>query len=211
MSSVQRVRTLAGACTVTTTRSTLVQQGVSPLLYSRRTSLYKHITLWSRHMSSASSLTGQEWVHRLARQRPEIPGVVRHALVQQGLQGTQRQTLGDSTRSPRGVNGEYNDGCFTPSATAVDGVSLQQPLVPEQEERLRAIETRLQTQEPVQYIEGAAEFYRRMFTVGPGTLIPREATDTIIDSVLALVPDREQPYKILDLGTGSGCILVGCI
>lgn len=56
--------------------------------------------------------------------------------------------------------------------------------------------------EPVAYILGTQEFYGRDFAVGPGVLIPRPETEMLIDAAQGLHPQR-----ILDLGTGSGCLL----
>ncbi len=59
--------------------------------------------------------------------------------------------------------------------------------------------------EPLAYILGYREFYGRNFFVTPDVLVPRPETETIIDFVKALQPD-----KILDIGTGSGCIAITC-
>jgi release factor glutamine methyltransferase len=65
--------------------------------------------------------------------------------------------------------------------------------------------------EPVSRIIGAREFYGRPFRIDQSTLDPRPDTETLIEAALGLV-DREglgdAPLNILDLGTGSGCILV---
>lgn len=59
--------------------------------------------------------------------------------------------------------------------------------------------------EPLAYILGYREFYGRRFFVTPDVLIPRPETETIIDIVKEL-----KPTKILDVGTGSGCIAITC-
>lgn len=64
---------------------------------------------------------------------------------------------------------------------------------------------RRQNHEPVAYILGFKEFYGREFVVTPDTLIPRPETEAIIDLVKEL--SLEKP-KILDVGTGSGCIAI---
>ena len=64
---------------------------------------------------------------------------------------------------------------------------------------------RRQNREPVAYILGSKEFYGREFVVTPDTLIPRPETEAIIDLVKEL--SLEKP-KILDVGTGSGCIAI---
>ena len=59
--------------------------------------------------------------------------------------------------------------------------------------------------EPVAYITGWTEFYGRRFEVAPGVLIPRGDSETIIDAALEACPD---PRRVLDMGTGSGALLV---
>lgn len=59
--------------------------------------------------------------------------------------------------------------------------------------------------EPVAYIIGEQEFYGRSFAVRPGILIPRGDSETLIEAALEAVP---QPTRVLDLGTGSGALLL---
>ena len=65
--------------------------------------------------------------------------------------------------------------------------------------------TRRQTREPLAHITGVQEFYGRSFAVTPDTLIPRGDSETLIDAALELVPDANH---VLDLGTGTGALLV---
>lgn len=64
--------------------------------------------------------------------------------------------------------------------------------------------------EPVAYLLGQREFYGRDFTVTPDVLIPRPETELLVDLALAKVREVGQisAPRILDLGTGSGCIAV---
>ncbi len=59
--------------------------------------------------------------------------------------------------------------------------------------------------EPVQYITGSTEFYNTTILVGPGVLIPRPETERLVDIALELYKNKDE--SILDLCTGSGCIL----
>ncbi|MBV7265833.1 peptide chain release factor N(5)-glutamine methyltransferase [Erythrobacter ani] len=59
--------------------------------------------------------------------------------------------------------------------------------------------------EPVAYITGVQEFYGRTFAVAPGVLIPRGDSETLIEAALEVVPNA---MRILDLGTGSGALLL---
>lgn len=62
---------------------------------------------------------------------------------------------------------------------------------------------RRQAGEPVAYIVGQREFFGRDFSVNPSVLIPRPDTELLVELALARAPSNG---RILDLGTGSGCI-----
>ena len=80
-------------------------------------------------------------------------------------------------------------------------------LAPDAAARFGAYLARRLAGEPVSRIVGVREFYGRPFRIDASTLDPRPDTETLIEAALALV-SRETPLKLLDLGTGSGCILV---
>lgn len=84
-------------------------------------------------------------------------------------------------------------------------------LTPEQEQRLEALVARRLAREPMAYILGEKEFWSLRFLVGPGVLIPRPETETLVEAALTLVADRAAPVRILDLGTGSGCLLLALL
>ena len=65
--------------------------------------------------------------------------------------------------------------------------------------------------EPVAYITGHKEFWSLDFEVGPGVLVPRPDTETLIEEALRLVPDHTAALRIADLGTGSGAILLAAL
>lgn len=72
------------------------------------------------------------------------------------------------------------------------------------------VERRVQ-REPVSRILGRRAFYGRDFTVTPATLDPRPDTETLVDLVLDLADEegwRNRPVRIIDVGTGTGCILL---
>jgi release factor glutamine methyltransferase len=75
----------------------------------------------------------------------------------------------------------------------------------------QALVARREAREPIAYITGAKEFWSLDFEVGPGVLVPRPDTETLIEEALRLVPDKAAPLRIADLGTGSGAILVAAL
>ena len=62
--------------------------------------------------------------------------------------------------------------------------------------------------EPLAYIVGRKEFWSLDFEVGPGVLIPRSESETIVEQALAFFQDRSAELTVLDLGTGTGCLLI---
>jgi release factor glutamine methyltransferase len=62
---------------------------------------------------------------------------------------------------------------------------------------------------PMAYIIGYKEFYSREFIVTPDTLIPRPETELLVDEVLKIT-NLQKNLKLLDMGTGSGCIAITC-
>jgi release factor glutamine methyltransferase len=77
--------------------------------------------------------------------------------------------------------------------------------------RLEALARRRRAREPIAYILGEKEFWSLPFRVGPAVLIPRPETETVVEAALAGIPDRAAPLRILDLGTGSGCLLLALL
>jgi release factor glutamine methyltransferase len=77
---------------------------------------------------------------------------------------------------------------------------------------LALVERRL-AHEPVAYIVGEREFYGRPFRVTPAVLIPRPETEDVVDAALEALrapslSSRREPPRVLDVGTGSGCIAI---
>ena len=75
-------------------------------------------------------------------------------------------------------------------------------------QKFRAWVKRRAAGEPVAYLVGHKEFYSLKFQVTPATLIPRPETEHLIVAALEVCKDGEEPIRIIDVGTGSGCIAV---
>ena len=75
-------------------------------------------------------------------------------------------------------------------------------------DRLAALLARRERREPLAYILGKREFWSLDFAVGPGVLIPRPESETLIEAALKDFPDKKTPLNVLDIGTGSGCLLI---
>ena len=82
---------------------------------------------------------------------------------------------------------------------------MQEKMNREEAKEYRELLKRRGEREPVQYITGEAWFYGRSFLVNPSVLIPRQDTEVLVEEVLK----RAMPgMRVLDLCTGSGCILL---
>jgi release factor glutamine methyltransferase len=90
---------------------------------------------------------------------------------------------------------------------APDEVFANRQLQPGEHERFDAFVVRRAAREPLAYITGHKEFWSLSFAVGPGTLIPRPETETLVEAALYNFGD-EKPLRVLDIGTGSGCLLI---
>lgn len=67
---------------------------------------------------------------------------------------------------------------------------------------------RLQNGEPVQYIVGNVDFYGFELEVNPNVLIPRFETEQMVEKIIEKCKFKSSSLKIVDLGTGSGCIAI---
>lgn len=72
------------------------------------------------------------------------------------------------------------------------------------------VEKRAQRQ-PVSQLTGQREFWGMTFAVTADTLDPRPDSETLIEAVLEACPDKARPWRILDLGTGTGCLLLALL
>lgn len=75
-------------------------------------------------------------------------------------------------------------------------------------DRLRTLATERARRRPMSQILGYREFYGRRFDVTPDVLTPRPDSETLIDAVLDHMADRGAPLEVLELGVGTGCLLL---
>jgi release factor glutamine methyltransferase len=85
------------------------------------------------------------------------------------------------------------------AATPVDGAALASALA------------RRAAHEPLAYITGRAGFWSFELAVSAATLIPRPDSETVVAAALAAIADRAGVRRVLDLGTGTGCLLLAAL
>lgn len=83
-------------------------------------------------------------------------------------------------------------------------MDMQRPLDAAERDAIRTLVIRRRRCEPVAYILGRKEFYRRWLEVTPAVLVPRPDTEILVDRALELLPTG--PAEVLDLCTGSGAV-----
>jgi release factor glutamine methyltransferase len=87
----------------------------------------------------------------------------------------------------------------------------ERTLSPEEAESVGRCVARRVAREPVSRILGVRDFYGRSFAISPATLDPRPDSETLIAAVLELAAAEgwlARPLRLLDVGTGSGCLLL---
>ena len=80
----------------------------------------------------------------------------------------------------------------------------------EERELLRDWVRRASTQEPVQYLVGETWFHGRAFAVDRSTLIPRPATEALVEHASHAIQGRDGA-RILEIGTGTGCVVMSIL
>lgn len=86
-------------------------------------------------------------------------------------------------------------------------VNGDREITPDMQARLDAVVKKVEGGEPVQYAAGKAMFMGNLYAVGPAVLIPRPETAHLVDMIVADADGRSD-LRVLDIGTGSGCIAI---
>jgi release factor glutamine methyltransferase len=86
-----------------------------------------------------------------------------------------------------------------------------EPICSEASQCFDALLARRKNYEPLAYIFGEKDFWRDRFFVTPDTLIPRPDSETMIEGLLKYIAEKNTPLRILDLGTGSGCLALSAL
>jgi len=82
----------------------------------------------------------------------------------------------------------------------------QETILPVDFERIKSVIFRLKNSEPIQYIFGETEFFGLKLKVNSSVLIPRPETEELVEWVVKT--ELSENCKVLDIGTGSGCIAI---
>jgi release factor glutamine methyltransferase len=100
-------------------------------------------------------------------------------------------------------------------AMGVEAIELlrepRRPVPPEAAARFGELLRRRLDHMPVAHLTGEREFWSLTLRVSPATLIPRPDSETLIEAALEAFPDRSAVRSVLDLGTGTGCLLLAAL
>jgi release factor glutamine methyltransferase len=101
------------------------------------------------------------------------------------------------------------------AATGLSRASIigfpERPLAREQLSEMERLVARRVEREPISKILGVREFWSLKFRVTADTLDPRPDSETLVEAVLAQIEVRHRPLRLLDFGTGTGCLLLALL
>jgi release factor glutamine methyltransferase len=84
-------------------------------------------------------------------------------------------------------------------------------LGPAEASHLIQLVARRAAREPAARLLGRREFWSLDFALSPETLVPRPDSESLIEAALSEISDRAAPLRLLDLGTGTGCLLLALL
>lgn len=122
-----------------------------------------------------------------------------------------QQTLGAAGIDEPGRNGRLLVAAAAGCSTGDIIAHPERPLGDEVRSRLSELLARRRAHEPLSRILGEREFYGRRFALSAATLDPRPDSETLIEAALGIAERegwRDKPIHILDIGTGTGCLLL---
>lgn len=132
----------------------------------------------------------------------ELPDTTVGACLKSGARRLGEVDIPDARREARHLLGQV----LGLSADAVFAYP-ERPVSAEQRQRFAQLIVRRSLYEPLSRIVGRREFWSLSFAISAATLDPRPDSETIIEAALEARPDRARAYSVLDLGTGSGCLI----
>jgi release factor glutamine methyltransferase len=101
---------------------------------------------------------------------------------------------------------------YVTGMSRTDYLLRRQEMMPDgEQERYRELAAKRAAHIPLQHLTGTQEFMGFSFCVNEHVLVPRQDTETLVEeavSYLRLIRQKEEPVRVLDLCTGSGCIAV---
>ncbi len=87
-------------------------------------------------------------------------------------------------------------------------LNFDRPVSPKERERYRELVRRRLSGEPLQYLLGETEFFGIPLKIDKRALIPRPETELLVEEVINELSKNDSPKRILDVGTGSGCVAI---